>query len=201
MRSALGLIGMIAMAVAWNSGPSDAHRLKVFATAVGSSIEGKAYFVGGGPAEGVSVALRDEGKKVLAEGRTDSDGRFAIAAPVRTDITIVVDALDGHVADYSIPFSRLPDDLPVAWVSEQTAEDPGKDAGSPPASPIAETGNREMEAAIARQIAPLGEQIDQLQSSIRLHDILGGVGYVIGIFGLFALLKARARRTPREPDK
>lgn len=37
----------------------------------------------------------------------------------------------------------------------------------------------------------LREDIDQLKNKLFLRDILGGIGYILGFFGLWALLKAR----------
>lgn len=37
----------------------------------------------------------------------------------------------------------------------------------------------------------LREDISQLKERIYWRDILGGIGYILGVFGIFALLKAR----------
>lgn len=182
--------------------PAQAHRLKVFATVVGDRIEGKAYFVGGGPAGRVSAVLRDRQEKVVAEGRTEADGRFALVAPFRTDLVVVVDAMDGHVARFDIAAARLPEALPAEAGVEGVAKAetlPASEVGSQQviSSTVAATNNAEdVAAAVARQIEPLAEQLDALESSIRIHDVLGGLGYIAGIFGLLAFLKSRRRPDP-----
>ena len=186
--------------------PAEAHRLKVFATVVGDRIEGKAYFVGGGPAGGVSTVLRDSRDKIVAEGRTETNGRFAFTAPVRADLTVVVDAMDGHVARFDIAAARLPETLPaepgMAGVAKaETLLVPGDGNQQVASGTVAPAGNAEdIAAAVARQIEPLAEQLDALESSIRLHDILGGLGYIIGIFGLLAFLKSRRRPDHKRAD-
>lgn len=159
--------------------PAAAHRLKVFAASVGASIEGRAYFVGGGAAAGVAVRLRDAAGNVLAEGRTGGDGRFALATTATADLEVVADAMDGHVARFAIPASRLP-----AAAARPNAAPEGLQASA---------AVDEIEAAVARQVAPLAERLDEMESAIRLRDVVGGLGYVAGIFGLLALLKARRR--------
>ena len=34
------------------------------------------------------------------------------------------------------------------------------------------------------------EDISKLKDKIYLHDIIGGIGYIVGIFGLWALVRA-----------
>lgn len=183
-------------ALAGSMSPALAHRLKVFATVVGAGIEGKAYFVGGGPAENVSTTLRDRNEKIVAEGQTDTEGRFALVAPVKTDLTVVVDAKDGHIARFTIAAARLPDTLPAGdSAGAAAASPPAEVAAAGPVEAPAQANVDEIAAAVARQIEPLAEQLDSLESSIRLHDVLGGLGYIIGIFGLLAFLKARRSGT------
>lgn len=40
----------------------------------------------------------------------------------------------------------------------------------------------------------LREDLHKLKDKIYLHDILGGIGYIFGLFGLFALLKAKREK-------
>lgn len=37
----------------------------------------------------------------------------------------------------------------------------------------------------------LREEIEQLKNKIYLRDVIGGIGYILGLFGVVALLKAR----------
>ncbi len=52
-----------------------------------------------------------------------------------------------------------------------------------------------VEKAVARQVKPLRKQIMQLQNSIRLHDVLGGLGYILGLTGLGMWAAARHKET------
>lgn len=175
----LSLVILAAMAA-----PASAHRLKVFASAIGDSIEGEAYFVGSGPAAGVAVTLRDDAGKVLTSGTTGADGRFALPASGTGDIVVTVDAQDGHIARFTIAGSG-----PAAASSKPQPSAAG--APSAALSPAATVPLADIELAVARKIAPLAEQVDALQSSLRLQDIVGGVGYIVGLFGLLAFLKSR----------
>lgn len=185
---------LVLMAVLASLSPAQAHRLKVFATVVGANIEGRVYFVGGGPAGNVSATLRDGQDNVVADGMTNSQGRFLLVSPIKADLVVVVDAKDGHMARFAIAAARLPDTLPTAAMA---AAAPVGEPVAPKASasPAPSVAGDDIDAAIARQIEPLAEQIDALESALRLRDVLGGFGYIIGIFGLIAFLKARRTET------
>ena len=178
-----------------NTAPALAHKLKVFATAIGAAVEGRAYFVGGGAAIGVPVTLKDSVGAVGATTTTrPPDGAFTLTLPYRDDFSIGVDAQDGHVAEFELRASRLAETLPAAphAVAGDSVPVPETVAAAPAATADAES----IEEAVARQIAPLADQVDELQAWIGLRDMLGGIGYILGIFGLWALLARRRKSTP-----
>ena len=149
------------------STPAQAHKLKVFATVEGAEIVGTAYFAGGGKAMGA------EGRLLTADGAeearfvTAEDGGFRLKAPAGVDHTIVVDAGDGHVARASLT------------------------ALEPAAAPASGQPMDAVEAAVARQIRPLREQLDAYEERVRLHDLMGGIGTIFGLFGVFAWVRSR----------
>lgn len=175
--------------------PALAHKLKVFATAIGSAMEGRVYFVGGGAGIGVAVELKNSSDEVVATARTSApDGRFALTLPYRDDFTVSADAKDGHVGSFELGASRLAETLPAR---------PGADLAAPEGTEVATVAQTrdapaasavDIEAAMARQLAPLLEEIDALRSAIGFRDIVGGVGFILGGFGLWAFLAARRGR-------
>ncbi|WP_336801900.1 cobalamin biosynthesis protein CbiL [Kaistia sp. MMO-174] len=185
----LALLATAALLAA--AGPASAHRLKVFASAIGSSIEGEAYFVGSGPAAGIDVTLRDKADKLLQSGKTGPDGKFALPASGSGDITVTVDAEDGHVARFTVAESELDPAPPSSPVAAPAAM-PASDSSAPVVAAVAPSvPMADLEIAVARKVAPLAAQIDALQSALRIQDIVGGIGYIVGIFGLVAFLKSR----------
>lgn len=65
-----------------------------------------------------------------------------------------------------------------------------------PAHPLVPALSQEvLEAAVARAVAsqvnPLREQIAAYEDRLRLHDILGGIGWIVGVAGLGFFLLAR----------
>jgi len=51
-----------------------------------------------------------------------------------------------------------------------------------------------IEQAVARQVRPLREALAQAQGRTQLRDILGGIGYILGIAGIGIWWSARRRR-------
>ena len=56
--------------------------------------------------------------------------------------------------------------------------------------------NEELLSSLSKEIKALSlpcdlcEDISKLKDKIYLHDIIGGIGYIVGIFGLWALIRA-----------
>ena len=173
-----------------SASPAAAHKLKLFATAEGLTISGYAYFVPGGRAQDVPVTISADGKMV-AQTQTDDEGRFQFAAKTCADQVIDVDAGDGHIAQFIV----LADELPLSLTAGQGAVAPV----TAPAKPqqvldTDDTLRSLVEQSVARQIAPLRIQLDAYQERTTLHDVLGGLGYIFGLFGFYFWMSARSRR-------
>ncbi|MDO8606039.1 MAG: hypothetical protein Q7R40_05855 [Phaeospirillum sp.] len=164
--------------------PAQAHKLKLFATVEGPVILGTAYFSGGDKAVGVGGVVRMADGSMAGEVRTDQDGAFRFEVRSRTDHSVTMDGGDGHMATVTIGAAELPQTLPAGPAALPT----------PPPLP-AVAGLDAVEAAVARQIRPLRQQLDAYEDKVRLHDIMGGVGTIFGIFGIAAWVSAR-RRSP-----
>ncbi|CUW37648.1 ABC-type Co2+ transport system permease component-like protein [Magnetospirillum sp. XM-1] len=157
--------------------PAQAHKLKVFATVEEAEIAGSAYFVGGEKAAGVPGRILGADGSLVASFATGPDGTFRQRVTARMDHLVTVESEDGHAAQFTVPANQFPPTLPE-----------GK------AAPSAATADAAaLEAAIARQIRPLREQLDAYESRIRLHDLMGGIGTIFGLFGCWAWLQSRRR--------
>lgn len=173
--------------------PAQAHLLKVFAFADGNRIQGSTYFIGGAPASGATVRMMNSDGDVLATIAPDADGEFGYEAKSGEDHIIVADTGDGHVAEWVVTAAEL---------TSHVASTAGSGADSAPsfsetASAAAQTRSdlaTLVEKAVARQIRPLREQIIANEEQVRLRDIVGGIGYIIGLAGLSAWWQQHRRR-------
>jgi nickel transport protein len=174
--------------------PAAAHKLKVFATVEGDAVTGYAFFVGGGRARGTPWTAKTE-DAALASGTTDDEGRFRFTPPqpVTTAITVTVDTREGHIASATLPASRFAGAVAVA-----PAAPPPPAPGAPPAAeetpaaPPPDTAAL-VEAAVQRQVEPLLERIEEMDSRLRSTDILSGIFLIVGLAGIGLWARGRKR--------
>ncbi len=175
---------------------AEAHRLNVFASSDGTIIRGSVYFQGMRAARNAPVTVVDADGAVLADIVTDEAGKFAFQAVRRVDHRIVADLSDGHRAEFVVSAEQLSPSLPAPVLSRAPAENapqigaqPAPQAGVPAAAIEAI-----VESAVARHVGPLRQQIAAYEDRIRWHDVLGGIGYIIGMTGLAGYFLARRGR-------
>lgn len=164
---------------AFAASPALAHRLNVFAAWDGTRISGEAYFTGGARAGGVAIRAVAPDGKVLANVRSEKNGDFALPPFAPADVDIIADSGDGHVAHFRVTAAEM------GGAPRPAAADPATalPVSAVPA-PSAQGLEAVMDRAVARRIAPLQRQIAEYEAKVRLHDILGGIGYLVGLAGL-----------------
>lgn len=183
--------------------PLSAHKLKVFATAEGEKILGQAYFVGGAGAGGATIRITDTEGRLLAQPKPDEEGNFSYRVEQRMDYRVEADSQDGHIASWTLRADEFSTGLPVAEATGQTRS--GDLAAQEPVPPTTEALStaagtvsvQQVEAAVARQIRPLREALQAQEERVRLRDIVGGIGYIIGLAGLGLWWGGRRRNGQR----
>jgi nickel transport protein len=91
---------------------------------------------------------------------------------------------DGHLAEMPVTVG----DSPVA--------EPTPAAGPPAPVTVALPADWEkrVEVIMARQVIPLRQQLDAFEAEIRWRDILGGLGWIVGLAGIWVWWRSRGRR-------
>jgi nickel transport protein len=124
------------------------------------------------------------------------------------DHLILAITSDGHQAEWRVPAAELATGFGYGGAIAQEAERPHRrdepvivetDASSTSATSVAILDpalESAIERAVARQIRPLREQLVAAEDRIRFQDILGGIGYIMGLTGL-ALWWTSRRRSGR----
>lgn len=160
--------------------PAEAHKLKVFATVEGDAVRGYAFFVGGGRAQGTDWLAQMAGGTEIARGTTGADGtyRFALPDPVTGAVTVTVDTHEGHIASATLPAERF-GLAPAAAAPEAVT--------APAEADLAAL----VEAAVQRQIEPLQEQIEAMDSRLRVTDVVSGLFLIIGLAGTALYFRGR----------
>lgn len=171
------------------SGSAHAHKANVFAYPEGDRVYVQGYFLDGKKVKNSKVTVYDGRDKPLVEGLTNEEGEFTFSIPDKQDMRIVVDAGEGHQAEYR---------LSVAEVSGmQTATDQRPNAGSTTGTADAASPaptQAELRRAVAEGVMPLAREIAELKERRSLSDILGGIGFIVGVLGVFAYFQARRQR-------
>lgn len=204
MRNRVPRLALLAVGLSIAAGPAWAHKLKVFATAEGATLVGYAYFSSGGRPRQASVTVTDADGEVLATAITDDEGRFRVEVTRRIDHRITVDGGDGHAATYTVAASELPDTLPADGGQSATPAPAMTAPADPPTEATAPATDADLRAfidqSVARHIRPLREQFDAYQEKIGWRDVLGGIGYILGLGGLAFGLTERRRRKDASPS-
>ncbi|MFW5735177.1 MAG: hypothetical protein ACOCWR_08965 [Oceanidesulfovibrio sp.] len=183
---------LLIAAMATNAG---AHKIMLNAWAEGDMIATETAFGDGSAGNGASVTVTDAatGEEVLT-GFADDTGFYEAQLPAEViargnDLRVVSNAGAGHQAETVVPaeeFAAAPA-TPSASDDEALAESvPAVD----PAALRALVGE-----AVREEIKPLRRELMSMRDTgPELSSIVGGVGYILGLFGVAALVGARRRR-------
>ena len=194
-RLLAGVAGLVFFCLLW-PGPAAAHRVNIFAWVEGDTVHTESKFSGGKRVNGGEIVVLDlEGKRLLS-GKTDSQGEFSFKVPGKTGMKIVIQAGSGHRGEWTIPMEEL------NGVSETKTEPaaPVKEVPEKPAerAPVSGVDREELrrivEQSLDRKLKPvIGLLVETRKTGPTLPDILGGIGYILGLMGLGAYIHFRRK--------
>lgn len=181
------------------SSPAQAHKITLFAAARGALIEGQVSLQGGAPAPDTRLTIFDGTGREVIKLVTDKDGKFSYEPHYLSDYRVVANAGFGHKVETTIPASQLPADLPQTDPASEAAtvksdQRPNLKAGEPATAPIPRDDVVRELRVLSGQIADLRMEVDRWREHQRFQDIVGGVGYIVGIAGLAFFLMGYRRR-------
>jgi len=171
---------------------AEAHRLRIFATVDGDEITGYAYFVGGERLSDATVRVLDADGDLLGEAQTDADGEFHYHPETRQDHVLEIALPDGHRDTFTVAAGELPSSLPPGPdADDDTQPDEEADtAEQEPAAAMDEDALRTvLQETVTQPFRELREDVDALSERRRFQDILGGMGYIVGVFGIMAFAR------------
>jgi len=179
---------LVVLSLTFACSQAQAHLLKVFAFTLpvdsnSQLVKGKVYFTGGQTVSGTSVTVFNASGIKVKDTTTDTEGKFQVTL-ARENYKIVADTQDGHKATWQIKSAI-----------NNTHNNTGTNALTD-SNPNIEQIENIIAAQISAQLTPLTEQIVQLQEKRRFQDIIGAIGYIVGLSGLF--LWFRQRQTQKD---
>ena len=166
--------------------PVHAHKVVGGVYAIGSLIEGEAGFSNGDMAhEGTVVTITDAQNQPLGTSVIDAQGMFQFQATQQQDHHFYIELGAGHVLNLTLPANELPDSLgrDKAAASSEDLSAPATAKNQYPEQDPQVLADL-VERAVAKQVNPLRKEIAALQAQRGLSDILGGLGYILGLVGL-----------------
>jgi nickel transport protein len=136
------------------------------------------------------IKVYDISGNLLLEGRTDADGNFTFKDPKRSDLKIVLEAGMGHRAEYVFEKEEV----------EQTSD--LRSSVKPSESDIHKTLieglskediKKIMEEVIDEKMSGISRRLARIEEDNNpgLTEIIGGIGYIIGIMGIVLYFKNR----------
>ncbi|UCF30979.1 MAG: hypothetical protein JSV26_00695 [bacterium] len=159
-----------------------AHGASILAHWEGQEVHTDSYSSDGRPIPGARVAVYDMGGRVLFEGVTDDTGALDFPKPGAGDLRIIMTAPSGHRSE-----------TVLTEVSRRGEAAPVRDTGGP---------GKAVDEALEKKLVSIQESIQDLHRKIskpRIPEILGGVGWIVGLAG--AYLWGMSRNNRRREDE
>lgn len=163
--------------------PSDgaAHRLSLFATTEGNNISGRVYFSLSAPYKGEVLLFAEGVTTSIAQVMSDDGGRFRFEGVKSGRYRLESRSGDGHLAEARVTVGLL------------QSGDKKREAK------LSETGTKKRAAvdtkllrqAVAAELRPLKEQVNQLEETLWFTQMIGGLGLLTGMFGVWMFFLAR----------
>lgn len=196
------------------SSPCAAHKVHVFAHVEGDNLVVDGYFSGSVKAKGCLVQVYDTSGARLLSGKTDSNGVCVFGlkqfSPDTKGVRIELEAEMGHKGDYFIDLSQDVATSTTVHVNQTAAAQNEADVNKP----IPDGGlggqlsqddiTRSVGEIIEKKLEPLVKILARLErleaerkmdSSPKMTDIVGGIGWIVGLAGVAAFLLAKKSRS------
>lgn len=182
-----------------------AHRVNVFAWTEGSRIETESKFAGGARVKNGRIRVEDASTgETLLTGRTAADGTFgfeptAAMTSAGHALRIVIEAGEGHRGEWTVEpgelsgavktHSGLPSEVPPR---PEASPDVSLPTASPQVCMTPEAFERILDERLNARLAPLQKELAALRTrEPGLTEIIGGIGWMIGLFGIAAYFRRR----------
>lgn len=171
---------------------SQAHKVNLFAYVDGNTVvTDSGYSRSKRVHDGIVEVYDVASGKMLLSGNTNDNGRFDFEIPAearaeKMDLQLLLKAGTGHQAKWVVKYAEY-GAAKGPFAAEET--DHGhKEVATQQAS----VDTSEVEAVVRRELEPVKRMLSEMnQAGPGVTEIVGGVGYIIGLFGIVAYMKSR----------
>jgi nickel transport protein len=176
----------------------------------GDIVHTQSKFSGGKRPKNCTVVVYDMDGNQLLEGKTNENGEFSFKVPKRTALKVALKASMGHLAEWTIPAEEI---TGVPESTETSAPEIDVETATPEAAPVTDikgTGEvqvptstglsrREIQELIDKsldkKLTPIVNMLaDSLDRGPRISEVIGGIGYILGLVGVALYFATRGKR-------
>ncbi|MCK5214525.1 MAG: hypothetical protein KAR05_04160 [Candidatus Omnitrophica bacterium] len=154
-----------------------AHKVNLFCYLEGSVLNGEGYYRGGRPAQKAEIEVYSlSNNSLIIKTATDTEGKFKVSLDVVDSFKIIMNAGQGHKAEFIIEKEKNVLSENVESLTDKT---------------MLET---ELNHLIEKKTKPLEQRIRDLekqQSESGIVPVAGGLGLITGIFAFIYLMKKK----------
>lgn len=172
---------------------AQAHKLSIFAWPEGSEIHGEVKFSGDRQAKHVAITVQNAADStVLAKTVCDEQGDFHVALPEHVlkshpDLLFVANGGEGHRGEWLLPAKEYAEEA----VSSLSTAAPSSSSG---AAVDEQVLRRIVAEEVRKGLSPVRKALAESRDhEPELHDILGGIGWIIGLIGIAAWAQSRRK--------
>jgi nickel transport protein len=169
--------------------PVWAHKLILNVYASAQQIEGELGFSDGKMVNGAIVRVEDGAGKLLHEATTDAEGFFALQRSHSGAMVLRANTGSGHIATVEV----------AALVASGTNSPAPTRASAEDESQVLLTG-AEVAEVVRQELRPVRQELARLKEKNGIQDIIGGIGYILGLFGIGYYVAAKSRLRARGSD-
>jgi len=194
------VVPLLALLILW-PGSCLAHGVNLFCWIQKDTVQCRARFSGGRAVHNGSWKVLDSStQEKLLQGKTSSKGRFSFSPPRkarknRSHLNVVCEASMGHrdswlvrAKDYISGVSEKEKEQGFAAAEESAAEKPES---------VKVIRDERLRSILRQELSPLRKELAELRENrISIRDVLGGLGYILGLFGIWAYTASR-RESPK----
>ena len=183
-----------ALALWLSSSVAEAHSVYIFAYPENSRICTNSYFSANNKVRGGRVKMTAVSGEILAEAQTDEHGQACFPPPeLSLDLIFTVEAGDGHRAEFKLSASEIESAKILESGHDPIEHNISAGITSACAGGLTIDDLRQALSPIMRKLA---EMESEQKNRVNLKDIIGGLGWLIGL--AVAGLWAAGRKTQPE---
>jgi len=173
---------------------SEAHKVNIFAYVDGNSIVTDSGYSRSRRVHDGVVEVYDAGTgELLLSGRTDQKGMFSFAIPERArqenmNLRLLLKAGEGHQAQWVVKAEEF------GAAGASVASPVATESATPVVGTASSPSARRIAAIVRRELAPVKRMLAEMnQPGPSVTEIVGGIGYIFGLFGIAAYMKSRRK--------